>query len=100
MTYKNRCNFIISHPKRFEVRGICTQRYQKADSSFIEVLTISPKTKKYIHPVLQGPGIDLSEVEMKTDKELKEMSFWELNAELKKAVDELGKELKALGKLS
>lgn len=55
-------NFITSHPKRFEVRGICTQRYQKADSSFIEVLTISPKTKEYIHPVLQGPGIDLGPV--------------------------------------
>ena len=34
---------------------------------------------------------------MKTQEELKQMSFWELNAELKKAVDELGKELKALG---
>lgn len=34
---------------------------------------------------------------MKTQEELKKMSFMELNAELKKAVDELGKELKALG---
>lgn len=47
---------------------------------------------------LQGcGGIDLSEVEMKTQEELKKMSFMELNAELQKAVDELGKELKALG---
>ena len=53
--------------------------------------------KNYIRPVVQGPGIDLREVEMKTQEELKQMSFWELNAELKKAVDELGKELKALG---
>lgn len=45
----------------------------------------------------KGRGIDLSEVEMKTQEELKKMSFMELNAELQKAVDELGKELKALG---
>lgn len=42
-------------------------------------------------------GRHLSEVEMKTQEELKKMSFMELNAELQKAVDELGKELKALG---
>lgn len=34
---------------------------------------------------------------MKTQEELKKMSFMELKAELQKAVDELGKELKALG---
>lgn len=34
---------------------------------------------------------------MKTQEELKKMSFMELNAELQKAVYELGKELKALG---
>lgn len=55
--------------------------------------------KSYKNPGLpcKGRGIDLSEVEMKTQEELKKMSFMELNAELQKAVAELGRELKALG---